>query len=344
MKLPAVFDRYRSDIYAELKSALAEQPASGEPMYDMLRYHLGWEDEQGKPLPGSAGKALRPTLCLLACEATAGDFRKALPAAAALELVHNFSLIHDDIQDNDRERRHRPTVWVVWGVPQAINAGNAMHLVATLALFRLVDREVRADKVLRAQRLLEQSCLTMIEGQYLDLSFESRLDIGESDYLQMIEQKTGALMACSLELGAMLGSDDDLVVQSFRDFGRNLGMAFQVKDDFLGIWGDQQETGKPMGSDIRRGKKSFPVVFALDKAQGEARKSLTNVYRNKSIDETGAIAVMDVLDSLDTRAKVQNKAEQYRDEALAALDKMALSPWARRNLEEVAHFSVARGY
>lgn len=344
MKLPEVFERYRSDIDAELRSALVEQPAPGGPMYDMLRYHLGWEDETGKPLPGSAGKALRPTLCLLAYEATAGEFKTALPAAAALELVHNFSLIHDDIQDNDRERRHRPTVWSIWGVPQAINAGNAMHLVASLALFRLAERGVAAGRVLRAQRLLEHNCLTMIEGQYLDLNFESRLDISESDYLDMIARKTGALMACSLETGALLGSEDEAVIASFSEFGRNLGLAFQVRDDFLGIWGNQQETGKPLGSDIRRGKKSFPVVYALEKAQGEARKCLTSVYGNKSIDEAGANAVMDILDSIRAREQTQHIAEQYRDKALAALERVELSPWARRNLEEVAHFSVARGF
>lgn len=341
MRLPSVFDRYRADIDSELRSALAEQRL---PMYDMLRYHLGWIDQNGSPLPGSAGKALRPTLCLLACEAIAGDYRQAAPAAAALELVHNFSLIHDDIQDNDRERRHRPTVWSVWGVPQAINAGNAMHLVASLALFRMAQDGVAAGKVLGAQRVLEQSCLAMIEGQYLDLCFESRLDIAERDYLQMIERKTGALMACSLEMGALLGSEDDRVVQGFRELGRNLGLAFQVRDDYLGIWGNQEDTGKPLGSDVRRGKKSFPVVCALERARGPARECMAGVYRGKSIDEAGVTAVMEILDSVGAQSETQRMAERYRDQALAVLDGIALSAWARRNLEEVVYFSVARGF
>ena len=242
MKLPVVFERYRSEIDSELRAVLAERES---PLYDMMRYHLGWIDWQGRPLSGTAGKALRPALCLLACEAVGGTYHRALPAAAAVELLHNFSLIHDDIQDDDRERRHRPTVWSIWGKPQAINAGTAMRVLASLALSRLGENGVSGEKQLRIQRILDESCLRLIEGQYLDISYESRLDIGVTDYLGMIDGKTAALIGCSLELGAFLGTDDEAVIRGLWNFGRNLGLAFQIRDDILGIWGDEKETGKP---------------------------------------------------------------------------------------------------
>ena len=188
MSLPAAFEKYRTDIDSELKSVLLERRS---PLYDMMRYHLGWIDERGNPLQNSPGKALRPTLCLLACEAVGEEYRQALSAAAAIELVHNYSLIHDDIQDDDRERRHSPTVWSLWGKPQAINAGTAMRILASLALERLSGCDIPVKKRLRVQQLLDESSLALIEGQYLDIHYESCPDIGMSDYLDMISKNCG---------------------------------------------------------------------------------------------------------------------------------------------------------
>jgi geranylgeranyl diphosphate synthase type I len=165
--LPAAFERYRTQIDAELRLVLAQQQS---PLYEMMRYHLGWIDEKGDPVKEPAGKALRPTLCLLACEAVGGDYRKALPAAAAIELVHNYSLIHDDIQDDDCERRHRPTVWSIWGKPQAINAGTAMRLLANITLARLREQGISPEKHWHTQCLLDTTTLRLIEGPYLDIS------------------------------------------------------------------------------------------------------------------------------------------------------------------------------
>lgn len=341
MELPAVFERYRAAIDGELRSALAGHPS---PMYEMMRYHLGWVDEKGNPLPGSAGKALRPTLCLLACEATGTHFQQALPAAAAVELVHNFSLIHDDIQDDDRERRHRPTVWSIWGKPQAINAGTAMHVAANLTLLRLGEGAVPALKLLRAQRLLEETCLRLIEGQYLDISFESRLDVGVADYLAMIGGKTASLIACSLELGALVGTDDEHVVRALHNFGWHLGLAFQIRDDVLGVWGDPQKTGKPIGSDILRRKKSLPIVYALEKAAGNAKTTLRNIYQSPAIDLEGLAAVLAILDGVEAAASAQSMVEAYRDRALAEIAQTALSTAARDSLAEIAHFLTKREF
>jgi geranylgeranyl diphosphate synthase type I len=233
MKLPECFERYRTDIDAELKLILSDRQL---PLYDMMRYHLGWIDDKGNTLANAAGKALRPTLCLSACEVAGGEYSRALSAAAAIELVHNYSLIHDDIQDDDRERRHRPTVWCLWGKPQAINAGTAMRLLANMALLRLEARGVSQQRRLRIQQLLDETSLRLIEGQYLDINFETRFDINVSDYLTMIDKKTAALIACSLEVGALLGSDNDSLSDKFSNIGRNLGLAFQIIDDILGIY------------------------------------------------------------------------------------------------------------
>ena len=341
MKLPAVFERYRSAIDAEMRSALADHAS---PMYDMLRYHLGWVDRRGQPAQQPSGKALRPTLCLLACESTRTDPHTVLPAAAAIEMVHNFSLIHDDIQDDDQERHHRPTVWALWGKPQAINAGTAMRVLASLTLLRLVDRGVSVQQQLRALRLMDESCLRLIEGQYLDISFESRIDIVVRDYLSMIEGKTATLMACSLEMGAMLGSGDERTIEALRAYGLNLGFAFQIRDDVLGIWGEEEKTGKPVGSDIRRRKKSFPIVFALEKAEGKARTELERIYRDKSSMDGAVATVLDILDQVRAGRESQALAERYRDAALAKIAGIELPQRARQDLEEMATFLAERDH
>lgn len=341
MQLPSAFARYRAEIDAEVKSALANYTS---PLYDMLRYHLGWIDERGRPAEGSLGKALRPTLCLLACEAVAREYGRALPAAAAIELVHNFSLIHDDVQDGDRERRHRPTVWAIWGMPQAINAGTAMRVVASLTLLRLGEHGVPAEVQLEALRLLDESCLRLIEGQYLDISFEGRLDVGVAEYLQMIELKTGALIGCALEMGALLGGANGATVQTFGELGRHLGLAFQIRDDILGIWGEEAKTGKPVGSDIRRRKKSLPIVYALERAQGQARATLEEIYRGDGVDDAALAAVLSVLDDVGARDEAQALAVVCCERALAEMGRTDLSPWARQSIEEMAGFLTTRDF
>lgn len=340
-KLPAVLERYRIEIDAELRSVLAERRS---PLYDMMRYHFGWIDEKGNPQQGLVGKALRPTLCLLACEAVGGDYHQALPAAAALELVHNYSLIHDDIQDDDRERRHRPTVWSIWGKPQAINAGTAMRLLANIALLRLGGHGVSLQKQSRVQYLLDETSLRLIEGQYLDISFESRFDTTVGDYLSMIEGKTASLIACSVEVGALLGTDDEGLIQSFRNIGRNLGLAFQIRDDILGIWANHEETGKPLGSDIRHRKKTLPIVYALEKTDNGLKEELVNVYQNSVIGESAVATVLRILDVVDAQASAQRMVERFCSEAAQITGRLALAPSARHDLEELVYFMAERNF
>ncbi len=338
MQRPSVLARYRQEVDAEMRVAF---DGCSSPLYDMLRYHLGWQTADGRPSDGAAGKGLRSTLCLLACQALGGDRDKALPAAAALELVHNYSLIHDDIQDGDRERRHQPTVWAIWGEAQAINAGSAMRQLAGIALHRLVSRGVSPERTLRALSLVDETCLRLLEGQWLDISFEARAAVSPPEYLEMISLKTAALLGCAAELGALLAFEDQ-AAGPFKRFGRNLGLAFQIRDDALGIWGDGDETGKPAGSDIRRKKKSYPIIRALQESAAAA-KELRQIY-SREIDDAQVARVLELLDALGLREATQRAAERYRDDALVELAPLTLQPGARADLEELARFLVDRSH
>ena len=341
MDSPGAFSRYRE----ELDSTLCNIVDQGQPplLYQMMRYHLGWEDDHGNPT-SSGGKGLRPTLCLMACEAVGGDWRRALPAAAGVELVHNFSLIHDDIQDQDRERRGRPTVWALWGQSQAINAGDSMFALARLAVLRLSESGLGTDKVMKAAQVLDTATLEMIEGQCLDLSFEDELDVGLDAYLEMIEKKTAALFACSLRLGALAGSDDPRLEEGFDRFGRQLGIAFQVRDDMLGVWGMEVRTGKPLAADVRRRKKSLPIVYALANAEGVTRKRLLEVYNRPSPNEEDVSAVLSALESLGAENYCYRKAMDWRNEALTGLEALGISGSAYAELKGIAEFFLEREF
>lgn len=354
-----MFDRYRDGLTDELQAAIpclslsdlgrGDTRAVGYPvmpLYRMLQYHMGWASEDGELLsvPISQGKALRPTLCLFACEALDQDWTTALPAAAALELIHNFSLIHDDIQDGDLERRHRPTAWSLWGQPQALVAGNAMRTLADITALRLVERGVTEEKALRTSFVLTRGYLHMTKGQCLDLSFEDSLDIKLEEYLTMISFKTGALIRCGLEMGALIASSDENVVAAFARCGSSLGRAFQIRDDVLGIWGDEAATGKAVGNDIRRKKKSFPIVYALETAGDTARRKLVEVYSKDELDERDVENVLTVLDELGVAEYAQEMTREKADLALQEVSRVAMPSWARREIEEMVEFLAARQY
>ncbi|MCL0079283.1 polyprenyl synthetase family protein [Dehalococcoidia bacterium] len=340
MNLESLSLRYRPDLEAELRRIVGDSPL---PLYHMMRYHLGWIDVSGQSQLTSGGKLLRPSLCLLSCESVGGDWHVALPAAAALELVHNFSLIHDDIEDESRERRGRPTVWSVWGQPQAINTGDAMHTLARLALLRLEGKDLAPGKILSAVRLLDETCLRLCEGQYLDMSYEERLDVSIDDYLEMIGLKTAALFECSLKLGALLGTDDERAIEGMGRFGRNLGLAFQIRDDVLGIWGEDKITGKP-ATDILKKKKALPVIYGIQRAGPEQRAEFLRVYSEQTIAERDVASVRQMLDRLGARQYASGVAGRYRQSALAELDETSISPSAKDQLRELAQFVVEREY
>jgi len=252
---------YLAAIEDELQQAVKQANSIGNTqLHDMLAYHMGW---QGKPVNIEArGKRIRPLLVLMTCSAAGGDWKQALPAAAAVELVHNFSLIHDDIEDRSPLRRGRPTMWKKWGIPQAINAGDAMLTLAHLHLIHLTGKKSQTI-VLNALEILQQACLHLTQGQYLDLAYEKRDDVTIDDYWSMVERKTAALISASTELGALSADCDEPTRNIYRSFGRLLGLAFQVQDDLLGIWGDADITGKSNQSDLVTRKKTLPVLYGL---------------------------------------------------------------------------------
>jgi geranylgeranyl diphosphate synthase type I len=329
---------YLDAIEREMRDSLAVQDSALTPYYGMISYHLGWVDEDFSPSEQEAGKRLRPLLCLLSCEANGGDWRQALPAAAAIELIHNFSLIHDDIEDNSLQRRHRPTLWSLWGQAQAINVGDGLFAVSRLALQRLGDRGVCPDKIVQAFHLIDETCLGLTEGQYLDLAFESEDSVTVDMYMEMIGKKTAALMGCATQMGALLATDDDFIIETFASFGYQLGLVFQIVDDMLGIWGVGEATGKGVGEDIVNRKKSLPIVYALETGDGE----LAEIYSQESITPSDVQGVIKRLDDLGARDYAQSTAAHHWRLAHKTLERTGIDNPAQARLRELAHWLIER--
>jgi geranylgeranyl diphosphate synthase, type I len=256
----------------------------------MLAYHMGWEGEGAGS--EAQGKRIRPLLVLLCSSAGGADWRNALPAAAAVELLHNFSLIHDDIQDRSSERRGRPTVWTIWGIAQAINAGDLMFTLANQALLDLDGKIARAE-VIQAASIFQQACANLTQGQYLDISYENRQEIGVDEYWQMIAGKTAALLSACCELGALVGNAPPQKRDAFRRYGNALGMAFQVLDDWLGIWGDPLKTGKSVESDLVTGKKTLPVLYGLSLGKEFAERWRAAPIRVEEVPQVTALLTLE---------------------------------------------------
>jgi len=279
--------------------------------HDMLTYHMGWTGEgSGR---SAQGKRIRPLLLLLICAACGGDWNAALPAAASIELVHNFSLIHDDIQDNSAKRRGRDTVWVKWGMPQGINAGDALFVISNLALLDLVP-SFNVELIFMAAMILQTTCLNLTDGQFLDMSYEKRVDLTMEDYWTMVNGKTAALLSACCAIGSLLGGGDETTRDAYRNFGHFLGLAFQVLDDYLGIWGDSALTGKSTESDLVSGKKSLPVLFGLEKKGTFAKRWLSGPISAEDV-----LGLSNQLEAEGARLFTQNTADQMTDMALQYL-------------------------
>ena len=338
-QLPGMFQRYRPHISKALRQGLERD---GVGVYHMLRYSMGWVDVEGSPTVAAQGKALRPTLCLLGSEAAGGTIDAAMPAAVALEFIHNFSLIHDDIQDRDRTRHHRPTLWAVWDVPKALVAGNVLRVVADTCLEGLTSRGVESGHALGVISLLTEAYLEMIEGQYLDISYEGQPDISIDDYMTMISRKTGALIRCALHLGALIGTGDTGVAEAFRECGRSLGYVFQIRDDYLGVWGDEGTTGKPVGADIRRKKNSFPVVCAMSQSSGRDQQLLKELYGKADLDDGDVAQVLEVMEGSRVKERAMSIASEHSDRAIQALSDVEIAPTIRQDIDDLVHFLLVR--
>ncbi len=324
---PLIEEELRRTLDIHLSKSLPE-------LYSMLAYHLGWEGEgAGVEVQG---KRIRPLLVLLCAASAGGDWQCALPAAVAVELVHNFSLIHDDIQDRSELRRGRPTVWVKWGLAQAINAGDLMFSLAHLSILRL--RESCAENsVIEAVQLLQKACVHLTEGQYMDISYESRREITLDEYWPMVAGKTASLLATCTRLGALAAGCEPDRQEHFWEYGYSLGLAFQAWDDYLGVWGDPSVTGKSIESDLVSGKKTLPVVYGLAQRGKFARRWLEGPIR---VDEVPQLA--EWLKEEGAQEFTRATAEGLTNQALKALNQAISKGAAGDALHELTNVLLLR--
>jgi geranylgeranyl diphosphate synthase type I len=314
--------------------ARAEDERTHE-LYTMVRYHMGLDSDAPR------GKRMRPLIGLLAYQSIAGDHAKALPGAAAVEMGHNFSLVHDDIEDNGAERRHRPALWKVWGTAQAINTGDALFTLSRMALYRLEEEGFDDSRILRLMRLYDETCLALCEGQFMDIWTSEHDDWMSVDYyFDMIGRKTARLIAGSAEAGAVLATEDETIVGAYRRFGWALGLAFQLNDDLLGIWGDKARTGKET-SDIVTRKKTLPLIYALADATGPDGERLQAILAQSDAEPSPdeVTEVLGILERVGAQHYTRERARDYRDEALAELD--SVGTIERASMERLA--DVVRG-
>ena len=297
-------------IQAVKRAEIFEKPN----IHEMLAYHMGWGDSDN--YSELRGKRIRPLLVLLSCLAAGGNWVCALPAATAVELIHNFSLIHDDIEDRSSLRRGRPTVWKKWGIPQAINTGDAMYALAHLEAVRLA-KTASPTIGLKAVEILQATCLHLTQGQYLDLLYEKQDNIAIDDYWTMVKGKTAALIAVCPKLGAMAAFRDDSYSELYYKFGWSLGMAYQVQDDIIGIWGDATLTGKSNQSDLVTGKITLPVLYGLSQRGKFAQRWLRGQIQNDELPE-----VMHLLDTEGGKEYAIAEGNKLINEALSALEKI----------------------
>ena len=313
-------DRTLLDLLDDLeRQSLAQSPVD-LPIYDVLRYHLGHADEQFQPARFDAGKRIRPRICLLACQAAGGDPERALPVAVAIEMIHNFTLIHDDIQDQSDLRRHRKTVWNLWDTAQAINAGDALFAAGHMMLLQGHEHGLPPEVILDLSKELHRTTLRIVEGQVLDLGFEDRPDIEPDEYLTMIGGKSAAIIRFACYAGAVVAGGSAETIDHLAAFGQATGMAFQIRDDLLGTWQTAEETGKPAADDIRRRKKSLPVLLLRNQLTDPDWEHVSEMYRQPELGADQIEHILDLMDRYAIRPLVQRQVEHWHATAIEHLE------------------------
>ncbi len=307
----ASFDPYLEAIETDLRrAALPFDTPAFAPMAEMIAYHLGWAGETT-----GRGKRIRPLLTVLACQACGGHWPSALPAASAVELIHNFSLVHDDIEDHSETRRGRPTLWARWGLPQALNTGDALFALAHLSLHRLGPLGTPPEVLVAVQHDLTSACLELTCGQHLDMAFESLSAVSTDAYALMVGGKTAALLAAAAAMGARVAGAPAPRIEAMTEFGRQLGLAFQMQDDILGIWGDPAVTGKPAGDDLLCRKKSLPTLLGLDLSP-----AFRDLWAAERIEPSALAAMRRALEECGAEAATREAAQAATSQALTSLD------------------------
>ncbi|SDH15021.1 polyprenyl synthetase family protein [Nonomuraea jiangxiensis] len=304
----------------------------------VARYHFGWTDGDGRPR-AAGGKALRPTLAVLSARAAGAGAERCLPAAAAVELVHAFSLLHDDVMDDDPVRRHRPAAWTVFGRSQAILCGNALLVLAGELLL-----EQKTPGYAAAARMLNHATLSLMAGQALDLEFQDRDDVTRDECLLMSRHKTAALLACACSIGVTAVEGSGSLAGSLFEFGTEAGLAFQLADDLLGIWGEPEVTGKPVLSDLRTRKKSLPVVAALTGGTESGERLAELLARPGQLAEADLHEAARMVEQAGGRAWAELEAERRLDAAARRLDEADLPADVRAEFLQIARFITARDH
>ncbi|USQ83421.1 polyprenyl synthetase family protein [Streptomyces phaeoluteigriseus] len=334
----AILEEARGSVDPALRAALDSLPGS---LRRISRYHFGWEHADGTPAAGNAGKAIRPALVLAAATALGGPAARtaALPAAAAVELIHNFTLLHDDVMDRDTTRRHRPTAWTVFGDADAILAGDALQ---ALALGKLAADPHPASAAATAR--LAACVVELCAGQRSDTAMERRgpAEVTLDEVLAMAEAKTGALLGCACALGALYAGAPEEDVEALDAFGREAGLAFQLIDDVIGIWGDPRHTGKPAGADLVARKKSLPVVAALGSGTPAATE-LAELYalpREQGDDDVERMTL--AVERAGGREWAQEQAADRMARAMSELARAIPDPEAAGGLLSLAEFVTRR--
>ena len=329
-------DLYGHAVEGELRGILSTREGF---LYNLLRYQLGWADQHGQPEARPFTASFPSLVAPAVCDALSGDFENSLPVAAAAELLHNFSLVHGDVQAGRVNAASRPSIWWVWGPSQAINAGDGFHALARVAVMRMLDASFPSDIVLQITEMLDRSCLTMCEGQYADLGFQDRLLVTTGEYDDMIARKTGALTGCASAGGAISAGIDSAAVAQFMDAGVKLGMAWQITRDVSDYWGDQGDG--ITASNVLNKKKSLPLIYAMEQCSLPARREIGAAYSKRVLDPSDIARIVEIMDEVEARDYCQKRSGTLVSEAMGLMDNESIPDGRMKGLQELAAMALS---
>ena len=336
--LAAEYAEYREALNEELRASFSSRKGF---LYDMLSYHLGWSDQHGQPEDNPPPAHFPSLIALVTCQALCGNFRKALPIAAAVEFVYNFTLVHGDVQTGGIDAQERPSIWWVWGPAQAINAGDGLHALGRSTIMRLAEGGLEPDAVLMAVKALDRACLSLCEGQYMDLSFQDQLLVTEADYLDMVRRKAGSLPGCSAQLGALASGAEPDTCARFQEWGAKLGTAWQLTRDVSSLWGPAGD-GWSAGNVLNK-KKSLPIIYAFEHSDIPTKRELGNIYMTRVLEQDDTLRIIKILEQCDARQYAEAQAEQLAEEALATIREL-LPEEGLSSFETLSSWALEQGY
>ena len=306
-------------------------------LYNLLSYQLGWVDQQGQPAVSPRRLSFHSLIAPAASEALTGEFTVSLPVGAAIELIHNFSLVHGDVQAGRVDAQNRPSIWWVWGPAQAINAGDGFHAMGRVAVMRLKESGVPAATVLSISRLLDRACLSMCEGQFSDLGFQDRMLVTPEEYYEMIARKTGSLTGCGAAAGAMAVGSSESRIETLKEMGTKLGMAWQINQDIAEFWG--RDADGVTASNVLNKKKSLPLILALERSSIAAKREIGSIYMKRVLEPADMSRIIVIMNETEARSIAEARAEQLVEEALQLLGSLGLLPERQAGLRALAELA-----